>query len=226
MDYALSQTQDVLGEDTDGMKILSCMLKASVDAYDIYQKMGIPEEIYYATMRCFSRYIDETYIMTGKWCFDRYWWTTRQAGCHLFRIGELEYEMKHTEKDIVIGVHIPSDADFSPLAVEKSLQEAKEFFNRYYPSLKDAEYCCHSWLMDGQLKTLLGEKSNIVNFQNRFEIYNEGEVGTEFAEWLFRTKSTDYDTFPENTSLQRNVKKHLLAGGVIRNAYGRMKEMH
>ena len=28
---------------------------------------------------------------------------------------------------------------------------------------------------------------------------------------------------PELTSLQRNMKKHLLSGGVIRNAYGRLK---
>ena len=28
---------------------------------------------------------------------------------------------------------------------------------------------------------------------------------------------------PENTSLQKNVKNHLLSGGVIRNAYGRLR---
>ena len=36
-----------------------------------------------------------------------------------------------------------------------------------------------------------------------------------------RTK--DYDTLPEKTSLQRNMKKHILSGGVVRNAYGRLK---
>ncbi|MCH5297685.1 MAG: hypothetical protein J1E85_08440, partial [Ruminococcus sp.] len=42
-------------------------------------------------------------------------------------------------------------------------------------------------------------------------------------EWLFNTKSTDFATLPESTFLQRNMKKHLLSGGVIRNAYGRLK---
>lgn len=224
MKETLTQTQTTLGEDTDGIKILSCMLKASADAHGVYQKMGIPDEIYFATMKCFPRFIAETYKMTGELCFDRYWWTTRQAGCHLFRIGELEYEIKRTEKETVISIHIPSDADFSPLAVEKSLQDAKRFFAKYYPSLNGAEYRCHSWLLDGQLKAMLGDQSNIITFQNRFEIFDEGEVGTDFAEWLFHTKSTAYDTFPENTSLQRKVKKHILAGGAIRNAYGRLKE--
>lgn len=219
---ALAQTQAVLGEDPDGIKILSCMLKACLDAYDVYQEKGISDEIYFATMKCFPRFIAETYKMTGKLCFDRYWWTTRQAGCHLFRIGELEYEIKHIESDVVIGIHIPSDADFSPVAVEKSFHDAKEFFATYYPSLRDAEYRCHSWLLDPQLRSMLRKDSNILNFQNRFEIFDEGEIGTDFLEWLYHTKATNYDVLPENTSLQINMKKHLQAGGVIRNAYGRL----
>lgn len=141
----------------------------------------------------------------------------------MFRIGELEYEIKHMDKDVVIGIHIPSDTDFSPIAVDKSLKEAHEFFQKYYPSLADAEYRCHSWLLDSQLQGMLDNKSNIVDFQKRFEIFDEGEAATEFLEWLYNTKSTDYSTLPENTTLQINVKKHLLAGGIIRNAYGRIR---
>ena len=226
MNKALLQTQTVLGEDSDGIKILSCMLKASVDAYSIYQEKGISDDIYFATMKCFPRFVDETYRMTSGWSFDRYWWTTRQAGCHLFRIGELEYEMKHIEDNTAVGIHIPSDANFCPSAIEQSLRDAKKFFSMYYPSLCGAEYRCHSWLLDRQLRGMLGDNSNIVNFQSRFEIFNEGEASSEFIEWLFNTKTTDYTTLPENTSLQEKMKKHLLSGGVIRNAYGRIKELH
>ena len=219
------QIQNLLGEDTDGIKILSCMLKASLVTYEIYQEKGISDDIFWATMKCFTRFIDETYKMTGVFCFDRFWWTTRQVGCHLFRIGELEYEVKHRDSDIVINIHIPSDADFSPVAVERSLQDANAFFEKYYPALNHTEYHCHSWLLDSQLKNMLSEHSNIVNFQNRFEIFDKGEVSTEFMEWLFQTKSTDYSILPENTSLQKNVKKHLLTGGVIKNAYGRIRKI-
>lgn len=223
MKEAQIELQNILGDDKDNIKILACILKASVDAYELYKAKGICDEIYFATMKCYTRFIDETYKMTGRLYFDRYGWTARQAGCHLFRIGELEYEMKCLEDKTVIGLHIPSDADFSPPAVDKSLENAKEFFAEHYPDLANSEYRCHSWLLDSQLKGLLSKNSNIINFQNRFEIFDEGEVGTDFIEWLFNTKSTDYITLPENTSLQRNMKNHLLSGGVIRNSYGRLK---
>ena len=132
--------------------------------------------------------------------------------------------MKHAHNTVVIGIHIPSDADFSPMAVEHSLMCSRKFFSKYYPELSNAEYRCHSWLMDRQLREMLGENSNILCFQNRFEIFNEGEISTEFIEWIYHTKSTEYATFSETTSLQRNIKKHLLSGGVIRNAYGKLKQ--
>ncbi len=223
INQAQVELQTILGEDTDNIKILACMLKASADAYEIYKAKGISDEIYFATMKCYTRFIDETYKMTGKLYFDRYWWTARQAGCHLFRIGELEYEMKHIDGNIVIGIHIPSDVNFSPSAVDKSLSVAKMFFSKHYPELTNAEYRCHSWLLDSQLKEMLSEDSNILNFQNRFEIFDEGEVGMDFLEWLYNSNTTDYTTLPENTSLQKSVKKHLLAGGFIRNAYGKLK---
>lgn len=223
MSEALSKLQTVLGKDTDNIKILACMLKASANVYDIYKEKGISDEIYFATMKCYPRFIDETFKMTGKLYFDRYWWTTRQAGCHLFRIGELEYEMKHIGGDVAIGIHIPSDVDFSPSAIDVSLARARQFFAANYPELSNAEYRCHSWLLDSQLKGMLNESSNILNFQDRFEIFDEGEVGTDFIEWLYNTKSNDYAILPENTSLQENMKKYLLSGGVIRNAYGRLR---
>lgn len=200
---ACIELQSILGNDEANIKILACMLKASVDAYAIYKSKGISDDIYFATMKCYSRFIDETYNTTNKLCFDRFWWTGRQAGCHLFRIGELEYEMKHIDGDIVIGIHIPSDADFSPHSVDTSLESAKNFFAKYYPGLKNCEYRCHSWILDNQLKNMLGENSNIISFQKRFEIFDKGEKDTGFIEWLFGSKSTDYVTLPENTSLQK-----------------------
>ncbi len=223
MNNARLELQAILGEDEGNIKILTCMLKASADAYAIYKTKGISDKIYFDTMKYYPRFIDETYKMTGKLYFDRYWWTSRQAGCHLFRIGELEYEMKHIEDKIVIGIHIPSDADFSPSTIDKSLINAKKLFTEYYPNLANAEYRCHSWLLDSQLKDMIRQNSNIISFQNRFEIFDEGEIGTDFIEWLYNTESTDYSALPENTALQRNMKIHLLSGGVIYNAYGRLK---
>lgn len=123
----------------------------------------------------------------------------------------------------MISIHIPSDADFSPSSVSASIKRAKFFFTKVYPDLKNAEYRCHSWLLDKQLEKMLGETSNILSFQSLFEILNEGEISTEFVEWIFQTKSADYASLPENTTLQRAVKRHILSGGVIRTPTGRLK---
>lgn len=40
MNDALTKTQSILGDDADGIKILSCMLRASLEAYGVYQKKG------------------------------------------------------------------------------------------------------------------------------------------------------------------------------------------
>ena len=88
---------------------------------------------------------------------------------------------------------------------------------REFLCLSDCVVVFHS-----QLRGMLKKDSNILHFQNLFEIFDEGEVGSDFLEWLYHTKSTDYAALPENTSLQKNVKKHLLSGGAIRNTYGRL----
>lgn len=227
MKEAWMRLEEKIGEDPEHMKILTCMLKASADAYEIYQKKGIEDSIYFATMKCYTRFLEEAYERTGRYVFDRYWWTGRQAGCHLFRIGELEYEIirtdgKSPEGDSGISIHIPSDADFSPACVDESLGAAKHFFAEYDPALKSSAYCCHSWLLDPVLQMMLSQDSNIVSFQKRFEITDIGEAGTDYLEWIFKTQETEPEKLPEKTTLQRKVKEHILAGKVIRNVYGRL----
>lgn len=224
MNAARLELKQILGEDPGNVKMLACMLKASADLYDVYREKGICDDVFIETMKCYTRFIDETYQMTGRWEFDRDWWTTRQAGGHLFRIGELEYEIKALDDRTVIEMHIPSDAKFSPEYVDESLKMAREFWGKFFPELLACEYRCESWLMDRQLRSMLKEDSNILNFQDRFEIFDEGEASSEFVEWLFQTKTTDYETLSENTSLQKKVKAHVLSGGVIRNAYGKLRE--
>ncbi|MBO6016337.1 MAG: DUF5596 domain-containing protein, partial [Lachnospiraceae bacterium] len=190
MSEALEKLMETLREDPDRIKILACMLKASADIYETYKERGIGDEIYVATMKCYPRFVEETFEMTGKRYFDRFWWTTRQAGGHLFRIDELEYEIAYVGGTVAIDMHIPSDADFSPNAVDRSLDSAKQFFATHYPELADAEYRCNSWLLDPQMQNMLGEGSNILSFQHRFEIFDEGKEGTDFLQWLFKTNLT------------------------------------
>ena len=57
------ELQGILGEDEDRIKILACMLKASANLHDIYKGKGIRDEVYVETMKCYTRFINETYRM-------------------------------------------------------------------------------------------------------------------------------------------------------------------
>ena len=41
------ELQDILGEDEDRIKILTCMLKASANLYDVYKAKGIRDGIHH-----------------------------------------------------------------------------------------------------------------------------------------------------------------------------------
>ena len=74
------------------------------------------------------------------------------------------------------------------------------------------------------MKTLLPETSNIIRFQNRFQIVKEVPEEKDFIEWLFQMPvDTPYEVLPVKTSLQKKARELLLKGGKIGAAYGIMK---
>ncbi len=224
MESALRSIQQTLGEDENHIKILSCMLKSAADAYDVYRQLGIHDEIYIATMKCFPRFIEEYHQITGEYAFDREWWTARQVGCHFFRLGSLEYEIRKKNGEHTISIHIPSDADLSEEMCNVSLDLADSFFKNYYPKYATCKYLCHSWMIAPELDMLLPEKSNIRKFKNRFEIMSVGNADTEYLRWIYKTQNNQVETLPENTTLQRNLKTYLLKGGKLRDAVGFLKQ--
>ena len=54
---------------------------------------------------------------------------------------------------------------------------------------KEMPYLCHSWLLYPGLKDILPEKSNIIMFQNQFQIV-ETDWDEREAEWRIWGKST------------------------------------
>lgn len=222
---AREKLKKFLGEDPDGIKMLFCMLKASVISWEKCQEQGIEALIFDETMKCFTRFVEEHKVSYGIYGFDRDFWTGRQLSLQLFRLGELEYEMVEEEKEgRYISIHIPSDAVLDPEKIKESLQEAKVFFEKYDPSWKEVPYKCCSWLLSPALKELLGEKSKILKFQEMFSIEEVYKDSDEFMEWVFKRKDIPLEKLPEETSLQRNMKAHLLSGGWVGEGMGCLKE--
>ncbi len=206
----------------DSVRMLACHLSAAALVYNSYREKGIPEEIYYATMGCFSRFLGETVKRTGKLEFDRAFWTWRQASGLLYRVGELEFELLPSLPGI--SLHIPSDSRITPENVSASLKAGREFMTRYFPETAAWPMGCESWLLSPELGKLLKQDSNILAFQRRFRILKT-EDHEDCLEWLFAAaEDTPYADLPERTSLQRSVKAHLLSGGKIGGALGVLEE--
>lgn len=218
---AYADLKEYFHEDEDNLNLLVCNLTCAVRIYEKYQEKNISDEIFFDTMKCFTRFIWECKEKTGRFFFGRDWWTYRQVSMSLFRIGELEYEMTAVDGEKVISMHIPSDAVFTEELVDSSLTMARDFFAEHFPEYTGCNYVCNSWLLSPKLRLLLGEASNIIRFQERFDLISTDPLDREFVEWLFQAPvQTNYDELKENTSLQRKAKKMLLQGEKIGSGYG------
>lgn len=221
---AYEKLNELLDDDEDKVKLLYCYLLCATKQITTYENLGISYDIYIATMKCFSRFLVETYNRLGKWFFDRGWWTYRQVSLTLFRIGELEFERRYYNDEKVVSIHIPSDANFSSDRVEQSILLAKKFLSQHYPEYKNSKFICNSWLLSPQLIPLLDSESNIAKFYSRFSIVENKTDLKDYIEWLFQSQEdTPLDKLPEKTSLQRKVKEYMRSGKFIGAGFGILK---
>lgn len=224
-DSGIKELQDLLGDDSNGIKILWELLNIIENySYKEYVKREISEDIFVATMRFCSRFINEHYQTFHTYKFIWAWWFPRQISLNEFRIGALEYEFVSSE-DNEIAVHIPSDANLQKESVLQSLNDFFEFRKSYFSEWEKVKLTCDSWMLMPELKELLGEDSNIVAFQNLFEIDNLNYDATWYMGWIFPGCENVNESLPERTTLQHRMKKHLLDGKRFGIAKGHLKNI-
>ena len=202
-----------LGDDPGGYKRLCCMLRCALMARAEYGRLGIPERIYTDTMAAFSRFVREHLESYGCYGFDRGFWTTRQVSCRLFRIGQLEYELSELNGEPIVSLHIPTDVDLRPEILRPSMRAGLAEFYRLFPSYQGKPVYCHSWLMAPMLRDFLPEDSNILRFQELFDVTADTVPGKDILLWVFKNPRLPREDYPEKTSLQRKLKQFLLEGG-------------
>lgn len=221
-DSALGRLKERIGEDPRGMKILTFMLVCCGQTWDSYQSLGISGDIYVETLKCFTRFIEEYFESYGTYGFDRDFWTMRQLAARLFRLGALEFELTEEEGEKTVQVHIPSDADLSSEARHSSYDAARDFIARFFPAYEKAPFQCTSWLLSPALKDCLPEDSRIRSFQDEYEVAALFPERDSFLTWVYKRPDIPAADLPEDTSLQRNMKKYLLAGKKVGEASGRL----
>lgn len=219
----LNELQVLLGEDPAGIKILWELLNIVRDySYEEYGKRNISNDIFVATMKFCTRFLQDHFRNFQTYEFTEAWWFPRQISLTEYRTGALEYEfIEGEERDIAI--HIPSDADLRKESVAQSINGFYEFRNRHYPGWETVKMTCHTWMLMPELKEMLGEGSNIVAFQNLFEIDEIDYEATWYMCWIFPGIEIVDEGLPEKTTLQRNLKKYLLCGKKFGIAKGHLK---
>ena len=219
----LQQLKDALGEDPGGFRRLCCMLRCALKVKQEYARLGISDTIYTDTMAAFSRFVREHMESYGTYGFDRGFWTTRQISGYLFRIGQLEFERYTLSGAPAVSLHIPTDVDLRPEILVPSLREGLAAFYRIFPDHIGKPVYCHSWLLSPQLKDFLPEGSNILAFQQLFDLEPEGIPGQDVLLWVFKNPKLPPEQYPENTSLQRKLKQFFLNGGQFREGKGYLR---
>lgn len=215
-DEEYKKITDATGDDPRGIKNLALQLSAAVKTREMYKQKNIGDNIFIDTMKCFTRFVLEDVPKYDYYGFDRGWWTYRQLALRIFRLGVLEFETTKREGEKVLSVHIPSDSVMTREALDSSYKQAAEFYKDY-----DYKYMyCDTWLLAPPLKELLPKESRILNFMADYDIKSTNPDADDFMGWVFVKKYPDLESLPEKTSLQRAVKKHLMAGGKVGSAYG------
>ena len=209
----------------NGSQVLARQLYTALENREEGPWKDIPEEIWLDTMKCFTRFVKEHHRSLGYYGFDRDFWTTRQIGAKLFRIGQLEYELWEEDGNRAIGLHIPSDTRMDGRLLDESVEQARQFLRSYFPDWAEVPMECESWLLSPALIPLLPEHSHIRSFQRAFDIQSTDPAPMDVLEWVFKLteaqqKRTSLKDLPEDTSLQRSLKAFLLEGGRTGTARG------
>lgn len=212
--------------DLDGYKILAVQLAALSLLPARLEKMGLGMDVFLATARVFTRFVNEHKASFGRYGFDRWWWTWRQTSGLLVRLGALEFERidrydgpefagLHKDQP-VIGLHIPGGARLSDESIAASLSRARALW-------PNRPIVCFSWLLAPALETLLPEGG----IRSLRAIFAPGPVdldNDDFVQWVFCDPSLAPQQWPEDTRLRRAVKAYVLSGGQIGAGWGIVRE--
>ena len=199
--------------------ILPFYLQLACEVYEEYQSKGISGQVFNDTFSDITIWCEECFRRNGFYGIEEVKWIANSICMRLFRLGRLQFEPLTLKENMigetvnlpsgssVLNVHIPAGEKMDYLACLDSFKKAEEFFGDSY-----AAYMCDSWLLSPVLKEFLPENSNIVRFQNLFEIirvyydYPQGEGR------IFQDVREDKENYPENSRLQRAAKKYILNG--------------
>lgn len=115
--------------------------------------------------------------------------------------------------DPIANVHIPAQEPFTAEMCETSFAEAETVLKKHYADYGCKAFHCNSWLLQRQMKDILGKDTNITRFAEMFRQAPALSKAEAVYSYLFhQTGVVPNETLPEDTSMQRAVKVYLCEG--------------
>lgn len=214
-----------------GMLPLLVLGELAPHAMKKHQSLGIPHEVTVATLQDVNLWIENHYKVHGSMGVMEFHWLLRHyLTADLFRLGRLQFQrvknFAGAPGEYAIETHIPQGEPLKMEACLDSFARAKSFYDRFFPQHSTECFVCHSWLLCPNLADVLEEDTNIIRFMrlwNRIPCEPDHSAQTMERVFGFGFCAQSLPDAPENTNLQRKIKRYLLSGGSLDAAAGYLK---
>lgn len=192
------------------------------------------DKIYWDTF-CDLRYkAQECYDVHRIWgTFVAHWYPIFYNGT-IVKLGRMEYQVKAcpfkepktalgitvNPGDPILALHIPTS--FEPFDTATRMESYRMAWRYFCPDGRPLVCVCGSWLLFDGYEELFAPGSNIANFRKEFYMLSNGKTEKFSNAWRIFGKDHKLpaEQLPENTSLQRAFKTHMMQGGEHGNGTG------
>lgn len=213
------------------------LLRAAEVMHTRYRERGLSDELFWDSIMDLKYKYRECVNCKGVHGTFVPWWNTEFFALRRFALGRYQFDMSSyggedftTSSGIIVkkgdktlNFHIPSSG--VPLTDDvrlDSLKKAYEFFTDFRRDDGLMIFECGSWLIYEEYKNFLPEKSNIIRFIKDFEIVSMESCDNFDDAWRIFDKYgyKSPKNWPEDTSLRRAFKHHVLSGGKTGHGHG------
>ncbi len=216
---ALTAQQQITPEEMT----LYLYLLMSEDLLALFREKGMPEQVFYDTMRSIAdgcRFCRDKTGIYGITQQPHRAWFRRQFTGRLYRFGRLEFELYPApmdmtvegvsvrQGDLCLNTHIPRYLRLEEAACEEAYARARTFFRTFF-GMETCVFLCESWLTHPWLGECLKPDSLIVRFQKHYTVLRTTQSPDSVIKWVFPKKCENIGDYPEDTGLQRLVKHRL-----------------
>ncbi|MFC5652236.1 acyltransferase domain-containing protein [Paenibacillus solisilvae] len=131
-----------------------------------------------------------------------------------------EWEMVLNPSSLVLDLHIQEGEPLTPERCGQSLKDAAQFFSSLFPDRLYSGYVCSSWLLTPSFRNFLPPASNILQFNQRFQLLPAEGSDRQLFERVFGGRPDDANTAPRETKLQEIIAQEWKKGTDLSHGAG------